>query len=493
MKFNLSLLLLLLGTIEQVCIAQSPGAFTPTGHLTTPRQHHTATLLTTGQVLIAGGQMNLPSGDAASSAELYDPVAGTFTAAGNMVSARYGHTATMLPTGQVLIVGGSSGASERALATAELYDAISGRFIQTGSMATGRVFHTATLLTTGKVLITGGYDGKIWAASAELYDPSTGGFTRTGDMTTGRSEHTATLLTNGTVLIEGEDQNGDVSDDVYDPGAGIFAPTGGGTEPAGYGYSSAAALLTSGKVLLTLMFEAAYCDQAKLYDPTAGAFSATANMSLARYYGQTATVLPDGKVLVVGTHDYDQDHATADLYDPGAGTFHITGEADPGREWHTATLLPDGTVLLTGGVHFVQDSSSDIGFRMATLDSAVIYHPAKSTSSPVLFSLTVDASGQGVVWHNATGQLASADNPAVAGEVLATYTTNLIDGAAIPPQVAVGGWLSEILFFGSAPGYPGVSQVNFRMPAETAQGPAVPVRLTYLGRPSNEVTIGVRQ
>src|SRR5215472_11654435 len=229
MKFNLSLLLLLLGTIEQVCIAQSPGAFTPTGHLTTPRQHHTATLLTTGKVLIAGGQMNLPSADVA-------------------------------------------------------------------------------------------------PFSAELYDPSTGGFTRTGDMTTGRSEHTATLLTNGTVLIEGEDQNGDVSDDVYDPGAGIFAPTGGGTEPAGYGYSSAAALLTSAKVLLTLMFEAAYCDQAKLYDPTAGAFSATANMSLARYYGQTATVLPDGKVLVVGTHDYDQDHATADLYDPGAGTFQITGE-----------------------------------------------------------------------------------------------------------------------------------------------------------------------
>jgi hypothetical protein len=116
MKFNLSLLLLLLGAIEQICIAQSPGAFTPTGHLTTPRQHHTATLLTNGKVLIAGGQMNLPSADVApSSAELYDPIAVTFTAAGNMVSARYGHTATMLPNGQVLIVGGSSSAPERPL------------------------------------------------------------------------------------------------------------------------------------------------------------------------------------------------------------------------------------------------------------------------------------------------------------------------------------------------------------------------------------------
>jgi hypothetical protein len=435
--------------------------------------------------------MNLPSaGVALSSVELYDPVAGTFNAAGNMASARSGHTATMLPDGQVVVVGGSG--SARPLATAELYDPVIGRFTETGSLTTGRTSHTATLLTNGKVLVAGGYDGKVWSAGAELYDPSTGVFTRTGDMTTGRSEHTATLLANGTVLIEGEDQNGWASDDVYDPGAGTFAPTGGGTEPAGYGYSSAAALLTSGKVLLTLTYEAEYCDQAKLYDPTAGAFSATANMSLGRYYGQTATVLPDGKVLIVGTHDYDQDYATADLYDPGTGTFHITGETDPGREWHTATLLPDGTVLLTGGVHFAKDSSRDIGFRMVTLDSALVYHPSISTSSPTLFSVTTDGRGQGAIWHTATGQLTSGDNPAVPGEVLAMYTTSLIDGAAIPPQVAVGGWLSEILFFGNAPGYPGVNQVNYRVPAGIAPGPAVLVRLTYLGRPSNEVTIGVK-
>jgi uncharacterized protein (TIGR03437 family) len=124
--------------------------------------------------------------------------------------------------------------------------------------------------------------------------------------------------------------------------------------------------------------------------------------------------------------------------------------------------------------------------------TAEVYHPELPIATPQLFTLSGDGQGQGAIWHATTGALASAANPAGAGEILSMYTNNLIDGGLIPPQVAVGGWLAEILYFGPAPGYPGYYQVNFRVPSGVAPGSAVPVRLNYLNRMSNEVRISVQ-
>jgi hypothetical protein len=141
------------------------------------REFHTATLLPNGKVLIAGGFAQ----SIWASAELYDPVSGTFTPTGAMTTPRWDHTATLLPSGKVLIAGGRVDPSGAPQASAELYDPASGTFSATGPMTAARIRQTATLLNNGKVLIAGG--DYPYLQTAEIYDPSTEIFTPTGDMT----------------------------------------------------------------------------------------------------------------------------------------------------------------------------------------------------------------------------------------------------------------------------------------------------------------------
>jgi hypothetical protein len=139
--------------------------FSPTGNLGTARSNHAATRLENGQVLITGG--GLCCGTFLNSAELYDPVAGTFSVTGNMAATRLGHTTTLLANGQVLVAAGFAGGASY-LTSAELYDPSAGTFSATGNLATGRFVHTATLLNDGDVLIVGGFASSA-LASAELY------------------------------------------------------------------------------------------------------------------------------------------------------------------------------------------------------------------------------------------------------------------------------------------------------------------------------------
>jgi len=201
-------------------------SFAATGDLTTGRSAHTATLLPSGRVLLAGGENPaLPP-----VAELYDPQSGTFAPTGMMTTARSEHTATALPDGQVLLVGGYD-ANGRPLASAEIYDPASGMFRATGGMVVARAQHAAALLDDGRVLITGGTDGSVPLASAEVFDPVTGQFSRTGSMQIARRCHTMTTLATGQVLVTGgESSDADVAiplsnAELYEPNTASFSDT----------------------------------------------------------------------------------------------------------------------------------------------------------------------------------------------------------------------------------------------------------------------------
>jgi hypothetical protein len=245
---------------------------------------------------------------------------------------------------------------------------------------------------------------------------------------------------------------------------------------------STAILLMTGQVLVEGSNQ--YLDvYAALYDEPTGTFVRTGSGIRARDL-PAAVLLPDGTVLITGGAALPDGYGdpSAEIYSPASGTSTLTGSMTTGRQSHTSTLLPDGTVLVAGGY----------GAYPVLTASAEIYRPGQLIGPPILYSISGNGRGQGAILHAGTSRLASLSDPAVAGEYLEIYLTGLTSGSVIPPQVSIGGRMAAVSFFGNAAGYAGLNQVNVRVPSGVVPGDAVPVRLAFIGRPSNEVTIGVR-
>jgi Putative Ig domain/Galactose oxidase, central domain len=340
--------------------------FKTTGSMANARASHTATLLSNGKVLVAGGTD--ANGNPVATAELYDPTTGSFSPTGSMATARAHFAATLLCNlssppcndNRVLVTGGLD-TNGNPLTTAELYDPTAGTFSPTsGSMQFVHASHTATLLNNGKVLVAG------WGnATAELFDPATRTFAATGSMAAARVSHTATLLNNGKVLVTGG--IGGVMTvlaeaELYDPTTGSFSTTLGSMATARQWHT--ASLLAGGKVLVTgglVDNSGTATATAEVFDPTTQLFTATkANMGTARAF-QTATVLGDGTVLVTGGDPPGAVVlATAELYNPNSQIFTPTGSMGTARTSHTATLLNDGRVLITGGTNGVVLATAEL-------------------------------------------------------------------------------------------------------------------------------------
>jgi large repetitive protein len=338
------------------------GTWSPTGPLTEGRNSHTATLLPNGKVLVAGGDSN----DAGwvASCELYDPANGTWSPADPLTAARRSHTATtLLPNGKVLVAGGLGDMGP--VDSCELYDPATGTWSPAGPLTEGRHSHTATLLPNGQVLVAGGVRYSSNLASAELYDPVTGVWTTTSPLLSVRSRHAATLMANGKVLVAGgEGTSGNLySTEIYDPATVAWANAGNlATARSGH----TATLMPNGQVVVAGGYSGdspVSCTEIYIPDPGFEAWQALGSLNSART-GHTATLLPGGQVLlasgsgVVSQDPYTEANLTsAELYDCALGHWenieYGLSHLNQAREDHTATLLPNGKVLVAGGVGII--------------------------------------------------------------------------------------------------------------------------------------------
>jgi len=356
--------------------------WTTTGSMTTPRQGHTATLLSTGNVLVVGGTSN--GATALASAELYNRTTGSWAATASLTGARTLHTATQLNTssnattsGKVLIAGGLNGATSQN--TAQLYSPSAGTWTAAGNLNAPRHGHTATLLASGKILVTGGLNDTTTLNTAAVYDPTSGAGSwtaTTGPMPSALKAHAATLVVTSNsqlgnkVLVYGGNTGSATSSAVYlfDPTSLAFS-TLSAMPSAREGHT--ATVLTNGNILVTGgKSGTTTLATTALFNPGSGigSWTSAGTMTSARQ-GQSATLLSsgivaNGQVLVAGGSNGTSSLSTAELWN-GTSTWTATTAMAAAVQGHTATLLPSNMILIAGGVN-----------GTTTVGSAAIYDPS---------------------------------------------------------------------------------------------------------------------
>jgi hypothetical protein len=310
------------------------------GQPPTPRRYAEATLLANGQVLLSGGD---PLGGCtpcpAASADVYDPKLDAFTEEA-MPDARWGHTATVLPSGGVAIIGS---APEVVVASPVADTAASAAT----PVVPGRTGGFATLLPSGKVLLAGGDDGTSDSSVSELYDPATNTFAKGGALDHPLYQPAIAYLPTGDLLLAGGRyahlvEQGITDTSIYRVAASTFEATASLATPRGL---AAPILLPNGEVLVTGGFDDLTNDLAstEIYDAGRGTWRAGPPMNVARS-GHVAVPLTSGEVLVAGGKS-----RIAEIFDPIASTFRTAkGFLAATREGPIAVLLASGDVLVVG-------------------------------------------------------------------------------------------------------------------------------------------------
>ncbi|MBL8191859.1 MAG: IPT/TIG domain-containing protein, partial [Acidobacteria bacterium] len=436
-----------------------------------PRFNHTATLLANGKVLIAGG------GDANGAmrfSELYDPATDTWTRTGDMLTSRTGHTATLLRNGKVLVTGGVQ-AGGAILNSAELFDPVTGAWSATANtMPNNRTDHTATLMADGRVLVTGGWNvaaGTNILKNCDIYDPATNSWTSINGMNQARRFHTATLLFDGRLLVVGGDTTSALmTSELFDPATGRWTQQTS-TMHVGH-FRHTATLLPNGKVLVVSGLQSnsglptAYSGSANLFDPAGQGKWDSVTAPNGRD-GHTATLMPNGKVLIVGGYTIQSSGGSGstinnvdvvELYDPGKGTsvpFSGTTNITFPRDSHTATLLPNGRVLIVGGrAQVTAANGSTVEVLVSQVELYDVGLDALPTVAPAISTLTGNGSGSAAcvsgVRFQGSGEAASgnanssnANYPVVQLMRLDNEQTYFLSPDANSAQCTFKGWTNN--------------------------------------------------
>ena len=335
--------------------------------MTTGRVALSLTLLNDGRVLAYGGEEF-------SGAEIFDPETNTWQQLPEPGVPRQDHTATLLTDGRVLIAGGGlkQGTTED---TAEIFDHKTDQFEPAGNMDAARVSHRAVLLNDGRVMVIGGAQRTGPYDSVEFYNPATetwvsdpflGSWEKAAPLVQPRAGHTTTILDDGALLIAGGRARLDESDiqtlvefipatEIYDPSTGESRAVADMNDPRG---GHIAARLPGGRVLVAggrqLVIDEeenrkiTFIGTAEIYDPVGDTWTQVADMTVARW-AHTGIALADGTVMVVGGENDDGKVATAEVYDPDTDTWTEVSRMADGRSGHSMELLPDGRLMVAGG------------------------------------------------------------------------------------------------------------------------------------------------
>ncbi|HEY3322248.1 MAG TPA: PKD domain-containing protein, partial [Planctomycetota bacterium] len=314
-------------------------SWSSTGQMAVGREIHTATLLPSGKVLVAGGN------GAGTSCEVYDPSTLTWSATASLVDARYYHTATLLSSGTVLVAGGVGGSGR--LNSSELFDPTTNTWSAGGSLTTGRAWHAATALKSGYVLVSGG-SGAVRLTSCEIYDPTTNQWTSnigSGNLATARDSHAATRLPDGKILVSGGfGDSGPIGEcELFDPQSVIWSRVG---QLADGRSSHTADLLETGQILVSggdgMLSRLQTCE---LYDPTSQTWTNAGNLDYAPVAHATAR-LSNGMILLSGGNE---SLAACRIFSSATDSWNATSSPARERQYHSMTTLPDGTALVAGG------------------------------------------------------------------------------------------------------------------------------------------------